>query len=179
VSVFVRGFIFGDGIYEGLRSVVVRGKRRVIGMNRHARRMQSGLDAIGIRFDAKFLAPLTDKLLDANGLDNAFIYWQVTRGTPLPGMPVRSRVPGTAPAGQGMTPTIFGYATSWPGLVANAAPAIKPATTQPDLRWARGEIKSVSLLGNVLASLASAEHGGSSRRSWSVRISARRPRANS
>jgi D-alanine transaminase len=156
ISPFDRGFLFGDGIYEGLRSVGVHGpagppRRRVVAPLRHARRMNAGLAAVGIGFDARALVPLTEALLDANGLTDAFIYWQVSRGTPPPGAPVRSRVPSP-----GTRPTVFGYAAPIPGLAANAAPASKTASVQPDLRWQRGSIKNVSLLGNVLATIAAA-----------------------
>ncbi len=159
VSVFDRGFLFGDGIYEGLRAVKVGvdggSTRRVIAVNRHGRRLQAGLDAVGIAWDASRLPALVDALLDANHLDEAFIYWQVTRGTPPIGAPPRSRVPVP-----GTTPTAIGFCTPLPGLASNAEPAIKHATVQADIRWQRGEVKSISLLGNILVSLASAQRGG-------------------
>ena len=87
VSVFDRGFIFGDGVYEGLRSVQIDGRRRVIGLGRHVRRLQEGLNEIGVGFDAAAIGGATDALLSANNLDDAFVYWQITRGTP----PARGR----------------------------------------------------------------------------------------
>lgn len=170
VSVFDRGFLFGDGIYEGLRAVSLPAegqspaRRRVIGMHRHVRRMQQGLDAVGIAWDASSLPRMTDDLLDANGLRDAFVYWQVTRGTPPAGAPVRSRVPVP-----GTRPTVMGYCTPLPelpraGLWAGGrdapVPATKAASVQADLRWLRGQVKSISLLGNLLASVAAAERGG-------------------
>lgn len=156
VSPFDRGFVFGDGIYEGLRAASLPGGRRVIGLQRHVRRMANGLAAAGINWNPSSLGPLTAALLNANRLDDAFIYWQVTRGTPdLVRGPVRSRIP-TA----GAAPTVFGYCTPLPPIdLADPQPAIKVAATQPDLRWLRGEVKCISLLGNLLATMAAhADH---------------------
>ncbi len=155
VSVFDRGFLFGDGIYEGLRAVRVGSSRRVIAINRHAQRLQAGLDAVGIQWDASRLPSLVNALLDANRLDDAFIYWQITRGTPPAGAPPRTRVP--AP---GTTPTVLGFCSPFPGLASNQNPAVKNASVQHDIRWARGEVKSTSLLGNILVSMAAAQRGG-------------------
>ncbi|MGD9689534.1 MAG: aminotransferase class IV [Phycisphaerales bacterium] len=156
VSVFDRGFIFGDGIYEGLRSVPSPGPSgtRVIGLRRHIRRMADGLRDARIDWNPADLGPLVDALLAANNLRDAFVYWQVTRGTPPAGAPVRSRVP--AP---GTRPTVFGYCTPLTALPAlpNPDPPIKTATTAADLRWLRGGMKSTSLIANILASLTGAE----------------------
>ncbi|MGH7131195.1 MAG: aminotransferase class IV [Phycisphaerales bacterium] len=157
VSPFDRGFIFGDGIYEGLRAAALPGGRRVVGMQRHVRRMTSGLRQAGIAWDATELGAITDALLDANGLNDAFIYWQVTRGTPdLVRGPVRSRVPAA-----GMKPTVFGYCSALPPIdLEKPTPAIKSVAIRADLRWSRGDVKCVSLLGNVLEALAAhAEYG--------------------
>jgi D-alanine transaminase len=158
ISVFDRGFIFGDGVYEGLRAFrTPEGSRRVVGMGLHIERLAAGLAATGIRWDAGRLAPLTDDLLDANGLDNAFVYWQITRGTPdLSRGPSRTRVGEAA-----MTPTVFGYCSPLPPIpFENPEPLTKRASVQPDLRWLRGRIKSISLLGGVLAAIdgAAAHH---------------------
>lgn len=157
VSAFDRGFVFGDGVYEGLRSFKdPRRGRRVIAVGRHVRRLQAGLEECRIPWDAAALDRLSSELLDANGLDDAFLYWQITRGVPdlSPG-PVRSRVPGNP-----HTPTVFGYCTRLPALRLDAAePASKRASIQPDLRWSRGTLKSISLLGNVLAAIDAADGG--------------------
>ena len=156
ISPFDRGFLFGDGIYEGLRSAALPPGRRIIGLHRHINRMAHGLRATGIDFDATTLGTLTDQLLDANKLRDAFIYWQITRGTPdLAIGPVRSRVPPKT-----IRPTIFGYCTPLPTLDSQTEPAVKPACIGLDTRWTRGDIKSVSLLGNILAALEAARHGG-------------------
>lgn len=151
ISPFDRGFIFGDGVYEGLRSF--GGRMRA--MDRHIARMRAGLAESRIQWDPSELTSMSLALIHANAMPDAFVYWQVTRGTPGPGQPVRSRVP----AGP-MTPTVFGYCSPVPPLEAflGDPPTIRMAT-RPDLRWQRGHLKSISLMGGVLSALEAAEHG--------------------
>lgn len=151
VSVFDRGFLFGDGLYEGLRSF----GGAVVGMDRHIERLRAGLAEARIRWDAAQLRPLTDELLAANDLRDAFIYWQITRGSPPPGEPRRARVPS-----EGSTPTVFGFCYATPPIDAHGSPAARRVITCRDTRWLRGTMKSISLLGSVLAAIEAAEAGG-------------------
>lgn len=150
ISAFDRGFIFGEGVYEGLRAF----RGRVVAMQRHIDRMAAGLRECRIDWDPARMIPLTDALLEANGLPDAFIYWQVTRGAPAPGQPVRTRPPSGPER-----PTVFGYCAPQPPLEAYAAPPTVTAVTRPDTRWLRGHLKSTSLLGNVLAAIEAREAG--------------------
>lgn len=152
ISPFDRGFIFGDGVYEGLRSF--RGK--LVGMDRHIKRMQDGLRESRIEWDASVLTRISEELIRANAMPDAFIYWQVTRGTPGPGQPVRSRVPSGP-----MTPTVFGYCSPQPPIekFVNAEPATVTVAVCEDCRWTRGHLKSISLLGNVISALEASEAG--------------------
>jgi D-alanine transaminase len=151
VSVFDRGFVFGDGVYEGLRAC----RGRIVAMDRHQRRLRDGLRETRIAWDVDLLPAACEALLEANRMPDAFVYWQLTRGTPAAGQPVRSRVPGGA-----MTPTAFGYCSPQPPIEKYLAPSDPPtvtATVVTDTRWHRGHLKSISLLGNVLAALDAAE----------------------
>lgn len=153
VSVFDRGFLFGDGVYEGLRAF--GGWVRCA--QDHAARMQAGLDEAGIRWDASQLPALCAELLAGNGLADAFLYWQVTRGTPEADEPVRARLPGPR-----TRPTVFGYCLPTPGADSLDEPDACAARTVADERWLRGHVKSTSLMGNVMAAMeaASAEPDG-------------------
>ncbi len=151
VSVFDRGFLFGDGIYEGLR--VFSGWVR--NLDDHIARMQQGLDEAGIRWDASSLHDLCPPLLEANGLRDAFMYWQITRGTPKPGQPVRARL-----AEDDIEPTVFGYCQPQPGVDGFREPTTCTAATIPDLRWHKGHVKSTALLANVMTAMAVIEAGG-------------------
>lgn len=163
ISPFDHGFLFGDGVYEGLRTFSHDGTTRIIGEQRHIARFARGLRACGVAWDADQMPALTSELLDANRLTEAFVYWQVTRGTPdLTAGPVRSRVPEhISGLGAPLPPTVFGYCTAMPALqLTGGVPALKRASLEPDLRWHQGSIKSTSLLGNVLAAICgAAAHG--------------------
>lgn len=157
VSIFDRGFLFGDGVYEGLRSTADKaGRPVVIGEKHHVERMRAGLREARIAgFDAEALGPMTDELLRANGLVEAFIYWQVTRGTPAgEAGPERARV-----LEAGTPPTVVGFATAIEAVGACVEPASKSAVVLPDTRWLRGRLKSISLLGNVLSAFEADEAG--------------------
>lgn len=150
VSVFDRGFLFGDGVYEGLRS----SRGAVIGLDRHGARMRAGLDEARIRgFDTERLGEICDELLGATGLRDAFIYIQVTRGVP-DDPAARARVPKP-----GTPPTVFAYATPVTPIERCLAPEARTAALRPDTRWTRGHLKSISLLGGVLAAIEASEAG--------------------
>jgi D-alanine transaminase len=150
VSAFDRGFVFGEGVYEGLRSF----RGRIVAMQRHLDRMANGLRECRIEWDPAQMTPLTKSLLAANNLPDAFIYWQVTRGAPAPGQPVRTRTPSGP-----HQPTVLGFCTAQPPIEAYTTPPTVTAVTRPDTRWQRGHLKSISLLGNVLASIEAKEAG--------------------
>ena len=151
VSVFDRGFLFGDGIYEGLRAF----GGWVRNLDDHIDRMQSGLDETGIGWDASQFHELCPRLLEANGLADAFMYWQVTRGTPKPGHPVRARL-----AEPDIEPTVVGYCLPLAGVESLREPTSCVAATVPDTRWHKGHVKSISLMANVMAAMAATESAG-------------------
>jgi len=150
ISPFDRGFLFGDGVYEGLRAFDGR-VRRVEG---HIERMSDGLGRASIDWDASQLPRLTERLLEANDLSNAFIYWQVTRGKPGSGDPARTRLPASK-----LIPTVFGYASPAPSLAEYTEPRTIRVSTAADKRWREGTLKSISLLGNILSALEAQEQG--------------------
>ena len=151
VSVLDRGFIFGDGIYD----VTPVYGRRLFRFDEHMARLGRGLDKIRIgnpHSRQEWLdrcRHLVEATAQATGAEDQLVYIQVTRG-------VASR-DHAMPAG--LKPTVF--------MMANP---MKPATpeqrhhgvscvTARDFRWERGDIKSTSLLGNVLARQISVDHG--------------------
>ncbi len=155
VSPLDRGFLFGDGLYEGLRTT----EGVVIGLDLHIKRMREGLEETRLdRADQAFnpdrLEELTVELIRANGLTEAFVYWQVTRGAPGPADPVRQRLPSP-----GMRPTVFGYAVAAAPVASFREPETKSAALIRDSRWERGHVKGISMLGNVIAAMDAAESG--------------------
>lgn len=140
VSVLDRGFIFGDGIYE----VVPVYQGNAFRMAEHLDRLDRSLAALRIAqpFDRSGWINLIEQLLDRSNLDTCIVYLQVTRGV------AKRDHPFPSPA---VTPTVFGMVAAWsPPTAAQRAQGLS-AISIPDERWLHCEIKSVSLLGNVLA----------------------------
>lgn len=161
ISPLDRGFIFGEGVYEGLRSVAASDRAegcRIIGAAFHVERMRRGLNAAGIAWDPSRLQALSAELTCANGTPDALVYWQVTGGTPSVdrGEPARSRV-----APRDLSPSVFGYCSPLPSLeqVLSAGVPRKRVIVRRDPRWALGWLKSVSLMGNVWMAREAAGHG--------------------
>ncbi len=143
ISPFDRGFLFGDGLYEGIRAT----HGRPVALRAHIERLANGMHELGlVGFDAHSLVRLSDELLHANNLTEAFLYWQITRGAPGPGHGPRDRVPPNA-----MTPTVFGFVEAVPAVESFVTPRAIKAVLLPDMRWQLGHIKAITLLGSVLA----------------------------
>ncbi len=147
ISVLDRGFLFGDGVYELVRYFDGRG----VALEAHAARLARSLAHARIAgFDAARLGAIAGELLEANGLRDAAVYLQVTRGAGT----VRSHVP-TGP----LEPTVVAFATAAEPLSSLVAPTEIAAITADDMRWRRCEIKTISLMGNILHLLAADEAG--------------------
>ncbi|KQZ96429.1 D-amino acid aminotransferase [Achromobacter sp. Root565] len=140
VSVLDRGFIFGDGIYE----VVPVYQGNAFRMAEHLDRLDRSLAALRIAppFDRSGWIDLIQQLLDRSNLDTCIVYLQVTRGV------AKRDHPFPMPA---VTPTVFGMIAPWSPPPAAQREQGLSAISIPDERWLHCEIKSVSLLGNVLA----------------------------
>jgi D-alanine transaminase len=141
ISPMDRGFLFGDGIYEVIPSY--HGK--MVGFGQHIARMQEGLGAIEIKlgWDDEKWHTLCTSLLEKNGNGNLGIYLHVTRGAD-------SKRHHAYP--EGIEPTVFGYAFEIPAPPIPNRDQIHPysCATGHDMRWDRCNIKSISLLGNVM-----------------------------
>lgn len=147
VSVLDRGFIFGDGIYE----VVPFYKGKPFRMEEHLARLERSLASIGIDPGLRREDWLELVRSMAARTEEAYftIYLQITRG-------VAKRDHGFPKTPQ---PTVFCMVSpfSRPG-VAQREQGLT-AISVPDIRWLRCEIKSISLLGNVLAKQQAVEAG--------------------
>ncbi len=139
VSVLDRGFIFGDGIYE----VIPIYGRRLFRPTHHMARLFRSLASISIpnpHTEAEWMA-LIDQVVAAHPADDQMVYLQVTRGV--------AKRAHAFPAD--VTPTVFIMTNPIP-LPSMAVRATGVAcVSMEDKRWLRCEIKSISLLGNVLA----------------------------
>lgn len=146
VPVLDRGFIFGDGVYE----VIPMYARKLFRARHHMARLFRSLEAIRIRnphTEAEWMA-LIDRVASAHPAETQLIYMQVTRGV--------AKRAHAFPAESKPTVFIMSNALSLPSAEAIANGVACVATD--DLRWLRCDIKSTSLLGNVLAAQFAAEH---------------------
>ncbi len=151
VSVLDRGFIFGDGIYE----VVPVYGRRLFRFDEHMARLNRSLgklridNPLGSEQWLERCRALVAMVHEATGAADQLVYIQITRG-----VAPRDHV---MPAG--LVPTVFMMANPMKPATPEQRHAGVACTTARDFRWERGDIKSTSLLGNVLARQMSADHG--------------------
>lgn len=145
ISVFDRGFIFGDGVYELVQSY----NRKCFRADLHIARLERSLAAIGIPnpHSADEWEALFNEAATKTEHPDARIYLQVTRGS----APRRHCFPAE------VTPTVFMFADE---LILPGEEAVThglKAVTETDFRWLRGDIKSISLMAAVLASEKAAQ----------------------
>jgi D-alanine transaminase len=149
VSVDDRGFLFGDGAYEVIRSV----RGAMFEADRHLRRLDRTLEGIGVRYGRSMeLRAVAERLLDDNRLRHgeATVYLQVTRGAAWP------RTHHFPPADT--PPTV--YVSAAPFVPFDELRARGAAVlTVPDLRWARCDMKTVNLLPNTMAKQRAVDAG--------------------
>jgi D-alanine transaminase len=146
VSIFDRGLLFGDGVYD-VATVLDGG---LLDADFHLARLDRSCAAIGMRnpYAMDAWTRMMLELLQRTGVTEGLVYVQVTRGTAERDFAFPKDV----------TPTAFAYARSKVLLNDPNAAGVK-AVTVPDIRWARRDIKSTSLLAPVLAKQAAKERG--------------------
>ena len=144
-----RGFLFSDGIYE----VTPAYHGHLFGWDLHLKRLLKGLCELRIDQDVSGLRAMHEQLLDRNGLldaETALVYMQITRGAAP-----RSHAFPKEP----VPPTVYAFAKAWNRPSAERWERGFEAVSVPDRRWGRADIKTVSLLPNVLAQQASVDAG--------------------
>lgn len=147
ISVLDRGFIFGDGIYD----VVPAYGGKPFRMSGHLARLERSLAAIDIQVDLKRAdwENLVHDLIARSGLGDCMVYIQVTRG-------VAKRDHGFP---KNTKPTVFCMVSPFVRPGAQVREQGMAVVSMTDVRWLRCEIKSVSLLGNVLAKQHAVDNG--------------------
>ncbi|MBL0925518.1 MAG: aminotransferase class IV [Sphingomonadaceae bacterium] len=136
VSVFDRGFLFSDSVYE----VVSVLDRKLVDFDGHVRRLCRSLAELGIKDapDATAWLAICRELVARNGVEEGMIYWQVTRGAPT------DRDFAFPP--EGTAPTVLAFTQSRPLTDNPLAVRGISVVTLPDLRWGRADIKTTQLL---------------------------------
>lgn len=147
ISVMDRGFIFGDGVYE---MVPVYG-RRLFRFDQHMDRLDRSLSKLRIENPLSRAEWLTvaRRLIAALDADDQWLYLQITRGV----------APRNHVMPEDIAPTAFCYSAPAKLVSAEERHHGVACVTARDFRWERGDIKSISLLGNVLARQISADQG--------------------
>ncbi len=141
VSVFDRGFMFGDGVYEV--TAVLDGK--LVDFVGHCTRLRRSLNELGMSLPTSddALLDMHRELLKRNQLSEGLVYLQVTRGAED-----RDFLWSDT-----LTPTVVAF-TQARNFVASALAARGARViTMPDLRWQRRDIKTVQLLYPSLAKM--------------------------
>ncbi|MDH1302142.1 MULTISPECIES: D-amino acid aminotransferase [unclassified Achromobacter] len=143
-----RGFLFGDGVYEVI--AVIDGL--LLEFERHAARLARSLAEVGIRnpLPRDTLLARCRELVLRNGLREGSVYVQVTRGTD-------SKRDFAFPAD--VEPTVMMYVSEKSLRVNPLAESGVRVASVPDMRWQRRDIKSVSLIAQVLAKQAAQASG--------------------
>jgi D-alanine transaminase len=154
VPIMDRGFLFADGVYEGFG--VLGG--RIVDNDPHLERLERSLNEVRIAnpYSRAEWTRLEEELVHRNGMMEGFLYLQVTRG-------VAERdflFPKNA------APTVMMFTQAKPIVNSPLAETGIAVVSVPDLRWKRRDIKSLSLLAQVLAKQAAADAGA--QEAWMV-----------
>ncbi|MGB0607253.1 MAG: D-amino-acid transaminase [Paracoccaceae bacterium] len=153
VSIFDRGFLMADGVYEV--TSVLGGK--LIDFDGHAVRLARSLRELEMEnpISKEDLLQVHRELVSRNGVEEGMVYLQITRGAPED----RDFV---FPDPETTAPTVVLFTQNKPGLANNPAAekGIKVISID-DIRWGRRDIKTVQLLypsmGKMMAKKAGAD----------------------
>jgi D-alanine transaminase len=156
VHVEDRGYQFSDGVYE----VCEVNRGRLVDERRHMERLQRSLGELRITLPMPInaLSVVLHETVRRNRVDEGLVYLQVTRG-------VAPRDHAFPPAGTRPALVVTARSVNRDRLDRAGAEGIA-VITLPENRWPRVDIKSVSLLPNVLAKQAARERGA--REAWFV-----------
>lgn len=148
ISIFDRGFLFADAVYEG---IAVLG-RKLVDFEGHIARLKRSCGELDILYeaDADAILKILKALVDKNDLDEGFIYFQVSRG---------AAERDFAFDNSKMVPSVVSF-TQAKKIIDNpiAKKGISVATVE-DLRWGRCDIKTVQLLYSSLSKMEAQKRG--------------------
>lgn len=148
VSIFDRGYLFGDGVYE----VVPVINYSLIDKENFLQRLAHSLQVVGIAWPyakERYVAILED-LIERNDLREGGVYTQVTRGV----APRDFQFPKDCP------PACMAFTLEKELINNPLAKSGVPVVTVQDIRWKRRDVKSIALLGQCMAKQEAAVRGG-------------------
>lgn len=154
IPIMDRGFLFSDGVYEGVG--VLDG--RLVDNEAHLERLERSLREVRIDspYSRKEWTRLEQELVRRNGMTEGFLYLQITRGVAERDFFFPNDI----------APTVVMFTQTKAIVDTHAARDGIAVITVPDQRWERRDIKSVSLLAQVLAKQAAKEAGA--QEAWMV-----------
>ena len=136
IPIMDRGFLFGDGVYE----LIPVFNKKIFLLEEHLKRLKNSLNLIQMN-DVKGLDKIINTLIKKNTKNTFFIYLHVTRGVQSSRNHIYSK---------NIEPTILLMCEDYPAFSKDSIKKGFQATIQNDFRWMKSNIKSISLLGNVL-----------------------------
>ena len=136
ISIMDRGFLFGDGVYE----LIPVFNKKVFLLDEHLKRLKNSLNLIQMN-EIKDLDKVINALIKKNTKNTFFIYLHITRGVQSSRNHIYS---------ENIQPTILLMCEDYPAFSEDLIRRGFQATIQDDFRWMKSNIKSISLLGNVL-----------------------------
>ncbi len=147
ISIFDRAVLFGDAIYEV--AGVIDGK--LIDFDSHMQRYRRSLAELDIPapLDRDEILSAFRKLVELNQITEGLVYLQVTRGEADRDFVWQGE----------LKPTVFMFTQQKLSIDNDAANTGVRLQSVDDIRWARRDIKSVNLLGQVLAKKAASDAG--------------------
>lgn len=149
ISPLDRGFLYGDGVYE----LIPVYSRRPFRLDEHLHRLQGTLNGIRLAnpLSSENWKTVVERLIAAAPWDDQSVYLQVTRGAD------NKRDHAFPPAT--VAPTAFAFSSPLATTPAEVRASGVAAITVADQRWARCDLKVISLLANVLARQQAVEEG--------------------
>ena len=147
ISVLDRGFIYGDGVYE----LIPVYNRRPYRLRQHLARLQRSLDGIRLanpHRDSEWESIIGELIARMPFADQG-VYFQVTRGV--------AKRDHAFPAG--VAPTVFMMSNPLALPPREQVEGGVAVVTAEDERWLHCDLKTISLLGNVLARQLAADAG--------------------
>jgi D-alanine transaminase len=149
ISPLDRGFLYGDGVYE----LVPVYSRRPFRLEEHLKRLQATLAGIKLHnpLSIEDWQAVVLKLIETAPWDDQSIYLQVTRGAD------NKRDHAFPP--NSVAPTVFAFASPLVTTPAAVRATGVAAITVADQRWARCDLKVISLLANILARQEAVDQG--------------------
>ena len=142
-----RGFQFSDSVYEVVKII----NKKMLDIDFHMRRLKYSTSELNFNFkvNSKLFNKIFQNLIIKNKLSNGIIYLQITRG-------VQSREHAYK---KKLKPNVIVYTAKKKFNLPNKNYKGYKAITYPDIRWGRPDIKTTSLLANIIAATEANKKG--------------------